>query len=392
MMPQHINHWKSQIFDAEGWLVTDQLINGACGGGTFMQQNASLSEVSELAQNMTLKNQLNEIPFGGAKAGIRFNPQHPDSLAVLTEFLQYCEPQLKQSWGTGADLNTDAAVIEKIVQGMGLDSAFYALGQMHAEKLGIPNQCSKLADRVTLPINKYFNLEKSAVGYSITELMKHVSQQRLRIILQGFGKIGNSLAYYLHQSGIADIINIVDHSGYIACETGIDIEQLIQLRVENPNFNTLEQLYPLYISSDATQWQPADPTNIRVHWHSALREHKANCIALCANRYAINAELLDVIQNHTFSDSETNYILAGANLPFTNLALRDQATAQGIIVFPSWLTSAGNSLLYSQALSVESPDDNWPMKTLNKISAILIEQGMRHLDFYQKTDTAKRRA
>ena len=381
MVCNKIVTWKSKHHDATAWLVIDKLINNACGGGTFMHENATLAEVQELAANMTLKNQLNEIPFGGAKAGICFDPKHPESEAVLFEFLQYCLPYLRDCWATGADLNTSAAFIEETVQSFGLDSAFYALGKMYAKELSIKNQSRHLVSRVRLSLNQYFNLEQSAVGYSLTELVRRLSQQRLRVIVQGFGKIGSSLTYYLQQCGIADVIVIADATGYMACEHGIDVEQLLQLRAKYGNTTPLSDLQANYKSDEETTWCPVTPETHATHFRDLLQTYKANCVALCANRYAIDEDLLQIIQQNTFNKNDVSYILSGANLPFTTTKLRDSAVDNGIVVFPSWLTSAGNSLLYAQALSEESITPGWPEKTMQKISSLLIQHGVK---FYEE--------
>ena len=85
--PEIIIEWKDSFTDAAGWLVIDRLINGVCGGGTFMHAAATEKEVIDLARTMSWKNSLQRIPFGGAKAVIRHDHTLPDATLVLQRFL-----------------------------------------------------------------------------------------------------------------------------------------------------------------------------------------------------------------------------------------------------------------------------------------------------------------
>ena len=54
------------------------LYNGDLGpgkGGIRFHQDVNLAEVSELAFIMSLKTALTELPFGGAKGGVKINPR-----------------------------------------------------------------------------------------------------------------------------------------------------------------------------------------------------------------------------------------------------------------------------------------------------------------------------
>ena len=65
-----------KVFDAalgmEGFLVVDNTTLGPGKGGIRMTPTVTEEEVRRLARAMTWKNAIAGIPFGGAKAGIRF--------------------------------------------------------------------------------------------------------------------------------------------------------------------------------------------------------------------------------------------------------------------------------------------------------------------------------
>src|SRR3989344_2003137 len=59
----------------EGFLVIDNTSLGNGKGGIRMTPGVTEEEVFRLARTMTWKNALAGIPFGGAKAGIVWNPE-----------------------------------------------------------------------------------------------------------------------------------------------------------------------------------------------------------------------------------------------------------------------------------------------------------------------------
>ena len=65
-----------------GVLVIDNTARGIGKGGTRMQPDVTVDEVARLARVMTWKWAAVDLFFGGAKAGIRFDPHSPDKERV----------------------------------------------------------------------------------------------------------------------------------------------------------------------------------------------------------------------------------------------------------------------------------------------------------------------
>ena len=192
-LPTKIIEWEDAPYTtARGWLVIDSLINGVCGGGTFMHENCSLMEVCDTAHDMTYKNLLNPIPFGGAKAGIQYAPDKSDSFNVLSRFLIWNKNILNSVFATGADLNIKHMTIENIVRDrLNLISPFSCLGKMYSEKLGIPDQSEQMNKLLKQPVNNYFDLVGAATGYVLSAIISHLANREpIRLVIQGFGVIG----------------------------------------------------------------------------------------------------------------------------------------------------------------------------------------------------------
>lgn len=60
-----------------GYVVIDSTIGGSSRGGLRMHPDVSEAEIRALAHTMTLKCGLLGQPQGGAKAGVRFDPDAP---------------------------------------------------------------------------------------------------------------------------------------------------------------------------------------------------------------------------------------------------------------------------------------------------------------------------
>lgn len=73
---------------------------GPCGkGGTRITPTVSLAEVTMLAQRMALKNAAAGLPMGGAKSGLRGDPDAPGFETIYRRFVQLVRPILCENGG-----------------------------------------------------------------------------------------------------------------------------------------------------------------------------------------------------------------------------------------------------------------------------------------------------
>jgi glutamate dehydrogenase (NAD(P)+) len=73
-VPIHLDD--GSIAHFEGYRVQHNLSRGPGKGGVRFHQDVTLSEVMALSAWMSVKNAAVNVPFGGAKGGIRLNPHH----------------------------------------------------------------------------------------------------------------------------------------------------------------------------------------------------------------------------------------------------------------------------------------------------------------------------
>lgn len=356
LQPEIVIRWSDSVSDACGWLVIDRLINGVCGGGTFMHATASEKEVTELAQTMSYKNALQSIPFGGAKAGIRYDHTLPDASAVLTRFLHHLKPWLETVWCTGADLNTSNPVMQQIINRLGLPSLFGSLGKMVAHRTNIEDQSREIFSRMIQKMTPYFTLAEGTTGYSVALTIGIVCRKKNpRVFIQGFGSVGRSLAYFLQEMNIGKVVGISDAGGTLYREGGIDTLELVQAFHASAaaEKNDMDQWLDRSLKKKY-RYKKRENNNGEDYLIASLRDKRIDVFSPCAMRYAITTKVIDSIADQY----DELCIVAGANNVFDSLSTRKASMKKNIHSFPEWISNCGNALLFEELLSLpELPPD-----------------------------------
>src|SRR3990170_2266704 len=101
--------------DMEGILVIDNTSLGPGKGGIRMTPSVTVEEVFRLARTMTWKCALADLPFGGAKAGIRADPYKGDNIAHVKSFARSIAPYVPSRWVSAPDMNVGEKEIEAFV-------------------------------------------------------------------------------------------------------------------------------------------------------------------------------------------------------------------------------------------------------------------------------------
>ena len=250
--PEIIFEWKDSETDAEGWVVINSLRGGAAGGGTRMRKGLTKYEVLSLAKTMEVKFTICGPSIGGAKSGINFDPQDPRKRDVLLRWYKAVAPLLKNYYGTGGDLNVDE--VEEVIPitedcGVwhpqeGIFSGHYLPSS--AEKINIIGQLrygvkKRLDDTLYSPdIQSPIVVADMITGFGVAESIKHFYSiwggeiKNKKVLVQGWGNVGSSAAYYLAQSG-TKITGIIDKHGGLINRDGFTFEEIRNLFLKKIN-------------------------------------------------------------------------------------------------------------------------------------------------------------
>ena len=250
--PEIVFEWQDSETDAVGWVVINSLRGGAAGGGTRMRKGLTRYEVLSLAKTMEVKFTVCGPPIGGAKSGINFDPLDPRKREVLSRWYKAVSPLLKNYYGTGGDLNIDEVdeVIpltedcgvwhpqEGIFSGHYSPSSPEKINRIGQLRYGVKK---KLEDSDYSPsINRDIMIADMITGFGVAESVKHFYDiwggelKNKKVIVQGWGNVGASSAYYLAQSG-AKIVGVIDKDSGIINEQGFSFEEIKELFLNKKN-------------------------------------------------------------------------------------------------------------------------------------------------------------
>ncbi len=320
--PELVIEWRDTETPARGWLVVNSLRGGAAGGGTRMRPGLTRDEVQFLAKVMELKFSISGPPVGGAKSGIDFDPDDPRKPQVLRRWFRAILPYLERCYSTAGDLNVDE--VREVVptcrdlglhhpqQGLvrghlglrgealarRLEAARLGLGQPVVGDLGVEGLEVRLADLVT-------GFSVATAGLRLAERQGR-TLEGVRVLLEGFGRVGGAAALYLARWG-ARIVGIVDDRNALVDEAGLDaaaIEALLRARRRN-------RLPGEALKADATGA------------HAAFGAVRADMCVCAAASGTLDRGVLDRLQAQGVSS-----IVCGANHPFAATGPGDVSVAR----------------------------------------------------------------
>lgn len=216
-LPVEMDDGTIKVF--EGWRVQHSNARGPYKGGIRYHQNVCLNEVKALATWMTLKCAVVNIPYGGAKGGIKVDPStlSKRELCRLTRRYTYAIEAI-----IGADKDIPAPDVNTNPQTMAwiLDT----FSMLHGKPCpgvvtGKPVELGGSKGRV------------SATGRGVVFSTKFILEKfgkklnEVSVAIQGFGNVGGYAAEIFAENG-AKIKGLSDVSGGIYCEEGLDIPEI----------------------------------------------------------------------------------------------------------------------------------------------------------------------
>ncbi len=216
-LPVEMDDGTVKVF--EGWRVQHSNVCGPYKGGIRFHQNVCLNEVKALSTWMTLKCAVVNIPYGGAKGGIRVDPSRLSKreLCRLTRRYTYAIAQI-----IGADTDIPAPDVNTNAQTMAwiLDTYNMLNGKpCPGVVTGKPVELGGSKGRA------------SATGRGVVFSTKFILQKygkkldEVSVAIQGFGNVGGHAAEIFAENG-AKIKALSDVSGGVYCEEGLDIAEI----------------------------------------------------------------------------------------------------------------------------------------------------------------------
>jgi glutamate dehydrogenase (NAD(P)+) len=197
--------------------------NGARGpykGGTRFHPQADADEVRALASLMTWKNALADLPFGGAKGGVQFDPGAL-SPAELNRLTRRYTVNISHLLGVnrdipGPDLGTDSQVMAWMMD---------AYGQLHGHSPGIvtgkPVEMGGSYGREAAPGRG------AVIVLGTWAKLAGLDLEGTAVAIQGFGQVGGWVARLIEGLGCR-VVAASDVRGGVYNPRGLDVEKLLR--------------------------------------------------------------------------------------------------------------------------------------------------------------------
>jgi glutamate dehydrogenase (NAD(P)+) len=259
-------------------------------GGIRYSMHVNQDEVMALAALMTYKCAIVDVPFGGAKGGIRINPKdyNPKQLENITR--RYTAELIRKNFiGPGIDVpapdyGTGAREMAWIVDTYtsmkhgDIDGAACVTGKPVSQN-GIRGREEATGRGVFYGLREFMNLDYKSVG-----LTQGIAGKTM--VIQGLGNVGSFAGMISQNEGDVKIIAVAEVEGAVMNSDGIDINALLKFRKETGSIIGFPGTKALKNSSDALELEcdiliPAALENV-IHAGNA-HKIKAKVIGEAAN-------------------------------------------------------------------------------------------------------------
>ncbi len=292
----------------EGVLVIDNTALGLGKGGIRMTPDITEEEVFRLARTMTWKNALADIPFGGAKAGIKYDPKLDRSKKkkLVQGFARAIKFLMPGKYIAGPDVRTGETEMKWIAEATG--DWRTATGKPANFCVKIPGKSGKVCG---IPH------EYGSTGFGVAKSTERVVEllgldiKNLKVAIDGYGNAGSFTAKFLGEMG-AKIVAVSDSRGAVFCKDGLDSEELNKLKAKGGCVSD-------YVGGER------------------IREEEIFHLPV---DILIPASVTDVINEKNKRSVKAKIIVEAANIPMRE-DVEDYLIKKGILIVPDFIANAG---------------------------------------------------
>ena len=204
----------------EGYRVQHNTSRGPGKGGVRFHQDVTLSEVMALAAWMSVKNAAVNLPYGGAKGGVRLDPRNY-SQAELERVTRRYTSEIGIIIGPtkdipAPDVNTNAQTMAWMMDTYSMNEGATATGVVTGKPIALGGSLGRV----------------EATGRGVFVVACEAARDRnidlagAKVIVQGFGNVGGTAGRLFHEAG-SKVIAVQDHTGTVHNANGLDVHKLL---------------------------------------------------------------------------------------------------------------------------------------------------------------------
>jgi glutamate dehydrogenase (NAD/NADP) (EC 1.4.1.3) len=362
-IPVRMDNGEVKVFT--GWRCQHNNARGPFKGGIRYAPYVTKEEVVALATWMTFKCSLVDIPFGGAKGGIRVDTSKlsESELERLTrryiyEIINFIGPNIDIP---APDVNTDAKVMAWVMDTYSVFKGYYEPAVVTGKPLYIGGSKGR----------------KEATGRGVSVVAETVleyfgeSIKNKTVAVQGFGNVGSHAALFLHRLG-AKVVALSDHTMGIYSPEGLPVEEMYKFA------SSANRYVPLVEIVKSLNINGKEITN------EELLTLEVDILVPAALENQITGEIAPKVK--------AKYIIEGANGPTTPEA-DEILHKNGVKVIPDILANAGGVVVSYLEWVQDKIGYYWEEDEVNgKMANILIKATKEVLETTKKYNTDYRTA
>ncbi len=362
-IPIRMDNGEIRVFT--GWRCQHNNARGPFKGGIRYAPYVTKEEVVALATWMTFKCALVDIPFGGAKGGIKVDPSQLSEaeLERLTrrytyEIINFIGPNIDIP---APDVNTDAKIMAWVMDTYSVFKGYNEPAVVTGKPLYIGGSKGRK--------------EATGRGVSIvTETVLEYFGENIKgktVAVQGFGNVGSHAALFLHRLG-AKVVAISDHTMGIYSPEGLPIEDMYK------------------VASSGNRYVPI--SNIVKTLNINGKEISNEELLTLDVDILVPAALENQITGEIAPKVQAKYIIEGANGPTTPEA-DEILNNKGVKVIPDILANAGGVVVSYLEWVQDKMGYYWEEEEVNdRMTRILVRATKEVLEIAKKYVTDYRSA
>ena len=204
-----------------GHRVQHNLSRGPAKGGLRYSPHVNLDEVRALAMWMTWKCALLDVPYGGAKGGVAFDPRQYSRAEVERVTRRYTSetfPIIGPNCDIPApDIGTDEQVMAWMMDTYSVGAGYTMLGAVTGKPLALGGSRGR-AGATSLGVVVVAMAALNRLG---------MTPEGTRAAVQGFGKVGRGAAVLLAERGVR-VVAVSDENGAIHDPAGLDLAAVVR--------------------------------------------------------------------------------------------------------------------------------------------------------------------
>jgi glutamate dehydrogenase (NAD(P)+) len=296
----------------KGYRIQHNNLLGPYKGGMRFSPEVSLDEVKGLAMLMTLKCALAKLPLGGAKGGVKYNPNEyslDENQRITRRFTIALGHNIGPSYDIPApDMGTNAQYMDWM-----MDTYHNLYGRKIEDKAVVTGKTVACGGSVG---------RASATGYGAVYCLEEWARGRglplkgARFSIQGFGNVGSYAAIKLEEFG-ARLVAVNDHTATLINPDGIPAKELSDHVIQHRGIKGFQSAHEV--------------DDVDLFW-----AHETDFMLLAAMENTVTENNAGLIR--------TKLIVEGANGPVTPEA-EEILLKNGIHIIPDILANMGGVIV-----------------------------------------------